>query len=145
MTRVLEARAWRLVVGRIGGDDGGDDPGGDGAKNEVAVDFTPLVAGRRTAEVIGAVVDALAAVPVLVAHVVATLPVVVADVVVVVAVVVFVASAAVAIVPVVEVLPVFAIVAVVVVTIVLLGEGRERGGAKAEKDQGRGGVLEGFR
>src|SRR5580658_236485 len=81
-------------LGLVGGgsnDHRGDDASGDGGEDVVAVDFAPLIAMGRGAEVIGViVVDALAAAPVFGAHVVALLPLVVADVLLVMGVVVVV-------------------------------------------------------
>lgn len=64
----------RLSVGGIRCDDGRNHACGDGGENVVAVDLTPLVASGRAAQTILAVIDALAAIPVLVTHVVAPFP-----------------------------------------------------------------------
>src|SRR4051812_5280476 len=62
------------LVGGIRCDDGCDHAGGDGGKNVVAVNLAPLIASGRTAQAILAVVDALAAIPILMAHVVSAPP-----------------------------------------------------------------------
>ena len=99
--------AW-VLVGDGCGDYGGDDAGGDGGENVVAVDLAPLIAAGWGAEVIGAIVfDALTAAPVLGAHVVALLPLVVADV----------------------------LLMVGIGVVVRLGERYERGAADAKKDE----------
>jgi hypothetical protein len=61
-------------------DDGSDDTGAGVGHDVVAVNLTPFVTGTRLLKVIGAVVDGLAAVPVVVIHVVAALPFLVLDV-----------------------------------------------------------------
>src|SRR6202000_2817650 len=93
---------------------GSDDTGGDGGHHVVAVDLAPLIAAGRGAEVIGAVVDALTAAPVFGAHVVALLPLFVANI----------------------------LLVVVVVVVVMLGERHERGTADTEKDERRYGLFE---
>jgi hypothetical protein len=70
----------RTLVGGIRYDDARDHACGDGGKNVVAVYGAPLVASGRTAQAILAVIDALAAIPVLMAHVVAPFPLAVLDV-----------------------------------------------------------------
>ena len=96
------------LVGYGSGDHGGDDARGDCGEDVVAVDFAPFIAAGRGAEVIVAVVvDALGAIPVLRLHVVALLPLVVTDVLLVVGIVV----------------------------VVLRGERHEWGRADAEKDE----------
>ena len=96
------------LVGGGRDDYGGDDAGGDGCHDVVAVDLAPLIAAGRGAEVIALiVVDTLAAVPVFGAHMVALLPVVVVDVLLVVGIVV----------------------------VVMLSERHEWGGTDAKKDE----------
>jgi hypothetical protein len=102
-------------MARGGGDDGGDDAGRYSAEDIVSVDLAPLIATRRLSEVVPTpVFDAFAAIPVLLAHVVALLPLVVADVLLIMIVVAGV---------------------LLVVIVVMLGERRERGAADAEKDR----------
>jgi hypothetical protein len=65
----------------VADDDGEDEVVAGAAEDLVAVHVAPLVAGRRTAEVVGVpVLDALAAVPVVMVDAVPLSPVVVADV-----------------------------------------------------------------
>jgi len=100
---------------RCGGDDDrSDDTGGDGGHDVVAVDLTPLIAGTRLLKVIGAVVDGLAAVPVVVIHVVAVLPFLVLNVLLLLAVIVMLLG--------------------LIVMVVLLSDGRERRATDAEED-----------
>ena len=99
-------RDAEVLVGRCS-NDRGDHTGRDGGHYVVAVDLAPLIAAGRGAEVIGAVVDALTAAPVFGAHVVALLPLFVADI----------------------------LLVVVVVVVVMLGKCHERGAADAEKDE----------
>jgi hypothetical protein len=78
--------------------------------NIVAVDLTPFVAFARGAEVTGLiVVDAFTTVPVVVMHVVAALPLFVADV--------------------------LLVMGVVVMIVAVLSRRDERGGAKGKKDE----------
>src|SRR5579863_2168729 len=84
--------AFGIVPGLVrgGGYDGGrDNAGGYGGQDIVAVNLAPLVAARRLLQVIGAVVDGLATVPILFLHAGALLPLFVADVGMVVGVVMF--------------------------------------------------------
>lgn len=67
-----------------GDDDGGDDASGDGGQDVVAIDFAPLVAAGRLAEMVGVPVDLGATVPVIVVDVAALFPFVMVDVVAVV-------------------------------------------------------------
>jgi len=61
-------------------DDRSDDAAAGVRHDIVAVDLAPLITGTRLLKMIGAVVDGLAAVPVVVIHMVATLPILVLDV-----------------------------------------------------------------
>src|ERR1700722_14399718 len=54
----------------------GDHAGGDGAEYVLAVRFAPFIAARRVAQVVLAIVDALGAAPVVVAHAFAAVPMV---------------------------------------------------------------------
>lgn len=81
----------------------------------VAVDLTPLIACTRLLKVIGAIVDGLAAVPVIVVHVVSALPFLVLDILLLRMIVPL-------------------LLALIVVMVVLLGYDRERRAADAEKD-----------
>jgi len=69
------------LVGAGGDDDRGDDAGGDGGEDVVAVDFAPLVATGRLAEMVGVPVDLGAALPVVMADFGALVPFAVTDVV----------------------------------------------------------------
>ena len=90
-------------------DDGADDAVAIG-HDVVAVDVAPLVAFAWFGEVMGAVViDAFAAVPIVVFHVVAALPLLMADV--------------------------LLLLVVVVVIVTILCGGHDRSGADAEKDE----------
>ena len=135
----------RSLVGS--GDDGEDHAGGDGGHDVVAVDLTPLVSGAGASEVVLVVVDALAAVPVLIAHVVAATPFLMADVLIALTVIVLPVLAL--ILPLVVALVLALIVAlvlplvlaVVVVVVILLCEGGHGGGADERKDESGKGFL----
>jgi hypothetical protein len=65
---------------RCGNNGGSDDAGGNRSEDVVAVDLAPLVTARRSLQVRRTVVHGLTAAPVLIAHVIALLLLVVADV-----------------------------------------------------------------
>ncbi len=112
-------------------DDGSNDTIAVG-HDVVAVNLTPLIAGARALKVIGAVVDLLTAVPVVVIHVVAALPFSVLDVLVPLATIIVTVGLVLLVVAVVT----FALLlsSVIVVVFVLLGYDGERRAADAEQD-----------
>src|SRR6202789_4226228 len=70
---VLLVQLRRPLV--AGGDDRSDQAGRGGGQHIVAVPFAPFVAARRGAQVIAAIVDPLAAAPVVRGHAMARAPV----------------------------------------------------------------------